>query len=81
MRWPDWRAGTWPRYQAHPSQIQAWEKALSAGAAGVFSNGQEQKGSSDAALIARLYQEIGHTRRAGKDPQVVGQPWEIAIPK
>ena len=73
------------RYQAQvpgPSQPDSGlEKALSAGAAGVFSNGQEQKASSDAALIARLYQEIGHTRRAGKDPQVVGQPWEIAIPK
>ncbi len=47
----------------------------------MFSNGQEQKASSDAALSARLYQEIGYTRRAGKDPQVVGQPWEIVIPK
>ena len=47
------------RCQVHPSQIQAWKKALTAGAAGVFSNGQEQKTSSDAALIARLYQEIG----------------------
>ena len=44
------------RRQVHPSQIQAWKKALTSGAAGVFSNGQEQKASSDAALIARLYQ-------------------------
>ena len=73
------------RYQVQvpgPSQPDSGlEKTLSAGAAGVFSNGQEQKASSDAALSARLYQEIGYTRRAGKDPQVVGQPWEIAIPK
>ena len=48
--------------QVHPSQIQAWKKALTAGAAGVFSNGQEQKASSDAALISRLYQEIGQLK-------------------
>ena len=47
------------RYQVHPSQIQAWKKAFSDGAAGVFDNGQDQKASSDAALIARLYEEIG----------------------
>ena len=46
------------RYQVHPCQIQAWKQALTAGAAGVFSNGQEQKNKSDASLIARLYQEI-----------------------
>ena len=28
----------------------------------MFSNGQEQKASSDAALIARLYQEIGQLK-------------------
>ena len=50
------------RDQVHPSQIQAWKKALTAGAAGVFSNGQEQKASSDAALSARLYQEIGQLK-------------------
>ena len=49
-------------YQVHPGQIQAWKKSLTAGAAGVFSNGQEQKASSDAALIARLYQEIGQLK-------------------
>ena len=50
------------RYQVHPSQTQAWKKVLTAGAAGVFSNGPEQKASSDAALIARLCQEIGQLK-------------------
>ena len=40
------------RYQVHPGQIQAWKKARTARSAGVFSNGQEQKASSDAALIS-----------------------------
>ena len=50
------------RYQVHPSQIHAWKKALTDGASGVFSNGQDQKARSDAALIARLYQEIGQLK-------------------
>ena len=50
------------RYEVHLGQIQAWKKALTEGAAGVFVNGKEQKARNDAALIAWLYQEIGQLK-------------------
>ena len=50
------------KYEIHPGQIQTWKKALTEGAAGVFVHGKEQKARNDAALIARLYQEIGQLK-------------------
>ena len=50
------------RYEVHPGQLQAWKKALAKGASGVFGSGKDQKSRNDAALIARLYQEIGQLK-------------------
>ena len=50
------------RNEVYPGQIQAWKKALVEGASGVFGNGKEQKDRNDAALVARLYQEIGQLK-------------------
>ncbi len=50
------------RYEVHPGQTQARKKVLVEGASGVFGNGQDQKAKNDAALMSRLYQEIGQLK-------------------
>ena len=36
------------QYEVYPGQIQAWKKALTEGAAGVFGNGQDQRAGATA---------------------------------
>ena len=50
------------RHEVNQGQIQAWKKALTEGAARVFGNSQDRKAKNDAALTARLYQEIGQLK-------------------
>ena len=45
-----------------PPGSESWKKALTEGAARVFGNSQDRKAKNDAALTARLYQEIGQLK-------------------
>ncbi len=50
------------RYEVHPSQVRTWKRALLEGASGIFSDGQGQQKKNDEALVAQLYQQIGHLK-------------------
>ena len=50
------------RYQVHPSQIQAWKRAPHRGSRRCLRQWSGPEARSDAALTARLYQEIGQLK-------------------
>ena len=78
LKWEETVARLAARCQVNPGQIEAWRKALVEGAFGVFGNGKEQKAKNDAALVARLYQEIGQLK-VGRD-FLAGEGWEAKKP-
>jgi transposase-like protein len=53
-------------YGVHPTQIAQWKKQALDGLPELFSLGREKQENSEEALIASLYQQIGHVIRAGR---------------
>ena len=49
-------------FEIHSSQVVQWKQRLLAGAADVFTGGVERAALAEAALRARLYQEIGQLK-------------------
>ena len=52
-------------YGVHPSQIAQWKKQALDGLPDLFSTRESRQAKSEEALIASLYQEIGHVIRTG----------------
>ena len=50
------------RYEVHPGRFKPGKRVWWRAPSVVLGNGKNQKSRSDAALIARLYQEIGQLK-------------------